>query len=125
MQLRPATPDDAQRLFDWRNDDVTRQMSVSPDPVDWDGHVAWLSARLERAAPGLYIAEADTGDAVGSVRIDGDEISYTVAPAHRGKGVATAMLVLARAEFGEKEPGSNAATRPRSPWRQRPGIWSN
>jgi len=92
--------DDAQRLFDWRNDPLTRAMSKTTDPVEWAGHVGWLERRLSRTAPMLFIAEID-GEPVGTFRVDADEISYTVAPEHRGKGVAKAMLQVAFARFGK------------------------
>lgn len=110
MKLRPATTDDARRLFDWRNDPLTRAMSNNTDPVAWDRHVEWLSKRLardhphrgsQRENPHLYIFELD-GEPVGTVRLDGDEISYTVAPEHRQKGVAKTMLTEAFRQFGPK-----------------------
>jgi RimJ/RimL family protein N-acetyltransferase len=100
MKLRPATIDDARILFDWRNDELTRAMSVNSDPVEWEGHVKWLTARLQRDEPGLFIAE--DSEPVGTIRIDGEEISYTVAPSHRGRGVAKAMLSVAQDLFGQK-----------------------
>lgn len=99
MQIRPATIDDAQRLFDWRNDALTRAMSKTTDPVAWDDHVGWLSRRLSRENPGLFIAEVD-GVAVGTFRIDDEHVSYTVAPEHRGNNYAYEMLVIVAAEYG-------------------------
>ena len=77
-------------------------MSQSPATIELSSHLAWLEQRLARVDPGLYIAE-DNGDRVGTVRIDEDEISYTIAPAHRGKGVSTRMLIEARNKFGSKQ----------------------
>ncbi len=37
---------------------------------------------------------------IGTCRIDGDEVSYTIAPEHRRRGYATALLVLVREQFG-------------------------
>ncbi len=101
MKLRPASIDDAQLLFDWRNEPLTRAMSVNTEPVAWDIHEKWLSTRLARPEPGLYVCE-DDGSPCGMVRIDNDEISYTVDVNFRGKGVATKMLILARQQFGPK-----------------------
>jgi len=100
MKLRPATIDDARLLSEWRNDDLTRRMSINSEPVAWDSHVNWLTSRLSCDEPGLYVAE--DGEPVGTIRIDGEEISYTVSPNHRGRGVAKAMLSLAHALFGAK-----------------------
>lgn len=101
MKLRPASIDDAQLLFDWRNEPLTQAMSVNTEPVAWDDHAKWLSTRLARPEPGLYICE-DDGTPCGMVRIDNDEISYTVDTGFRGKGLATKMLILARHQFGPK-----------------------
>ncbi|MDB6036026.1 MAG: immXl [Verrucomicrobiales bacterium] len=91
--------DDAQRLLDWRNDLLTRAMSKTVGHVEMDTHVAWLTARLERADPQLFIAEVE-GEPVGTFRLDDDEISFTIAPLHRGRGYAKQMLCMAREMFG-------------------------
>jgi RimJ/RimL family protein N-acetyltransferase len=99
MKLRPASMADARRLFEWRNDPITREMSIAQDEVEWSSHVQWLARRLERDEPELFIAEVE-GRPVGTVRFDNGEVSFTVAPEERGKGVATAMLKLAHAMRG-------------------------
>lgn len=101
MKLRHATVDDARLLFNWRNEPLARAMSVNTEPVTWEAHLQWLSARLARPVPGLYICE-DEGSARGMVRVDDDQISYSIDLNFRGKGVATRMLTLARHHFGPK-----------------------
>lgn len=101
MELRKATIEDAKLLFDWRNDPETRQVSRDTSELVWDSHIGWLTRRLQCEDHGLYIAEVD-GIPVGTVRIDHDEISYTVAPEQRQKGVGEAMLVEAKRAFGRK-----------------------
>jgi RimJ/RimL family protein N-acetyltransferase len=101
MHLRLATHSDARLLFEWRNDAWTRAMSINTSPVLWTDHVEWLGRRLERDEPLLYIAEID-GVAVGTVRIDGEAINYTIAPEERGNGYATLMLLEAYRLFGPK-----------------------
>jgi RimJ/RimL family protein N-acetyltransferase len=100
MNIRPAQMSDAEALFRWRNDALTREMSHNQDPVEWDAHIAWLKARLARPEPNLYIAECD-GLSIGTVRVDGDEISYTIAPDARGRGLGLAMLQKAKEMFGQ------------------------
>lgn len=95
---RPATRDDAHRLFCWRNDPLTRSMFRSSDLVEWDQHLRWLERRLD-GAPNLFIFEW-CGVPVGTFRLDDDEISYTIAPEHRERGLATAMLKMVRRDFG-------------------------
>ena len=97
MTLRRATMDDAQRLFDWRNDPVTRQASHSTAELKLDEHLAWLARSLEMPGRAIYIAETD-GVAVGTARTDLDEgvteLSWTVAPELRGKGIGEQLVRL-------------------------------
>ena len=101
LSLRPATLEDAQLLLAWRNDPLTRAMSQTHGVIDLQAHIAWLRHRLSQAEPGLYVVEHNEG-AVGTIRIDDEEISYTVAPERRGEGFGTAMLILAHDRFGAK-----------------------
>lgn len=95
----PARIKDAQILFDWRNDPITRAMSRNSDLVEWNDHVVWLTSHLALPQSKIYIAE-NFRKPVGTFRIDGDEISYTVAPDERGKGYGVIMLCRAREMFG-------------------------
>jgi RimJ/RimL family protein N-acetyltransferase len=115
MKLRPATAKDAQALFDWRNDPVTRAMSVSGDPVDWEEHLLWLESAL--ASPVRSILIAEDGVPHGTVRLDRDirtEVSITLAPSARGLGLAAPILRLAtdgRGPFVARIRPDNAASR--------------
>lgn len=95
ITLRPATADDAKRLFDWRNDPETRASSGDTREIGWVEHVAWLDRTLTNTARRLYIGEAD-GRAIGTVRADradgGWELSWTVAPEARGRGFGRTMV---------------------------------
>ena len=112
LQLRPATLEDAQNLFDWRSDEDTRKNSRNIAAPEWEGHVAWLTKVVNGGFPGrkLYITLAEGGEPVGTVRSDEDEtdgyveISYTVAPAARGKGFGKAMVLqFAKEELAGKK----------------------
>ena len=99
MNLRPASIDDAKTLFDWKNDPVTRSNSRNTGMTEWDGHVKWLQRTVNGEVPTrrLYVAELD-GVPVGTVRADQHEdgaweLSYTVAPDYRGRGIGKAMVV--------------------------------
>jgi len=103
VTLRPASDSDAQILFDWRNDPDTRRNSRHTDAVGWDEHRRWLSAALGRRDRTLLIAEL-AGEPVGTVRLDrgadGCELSWTVAPQWRGRGVGKAMVQKAAEASG-------------------------
>ncbi len=103
MQLRPATIDDAPLLLTWRNDPVTRANSVHCEVVALADHLRWFAATLQNPKRKLLIAE-DGGVSVGTIRIDvidgeSQELSWTVAPEARGKGVGKAMVALAIASL--------------------------
>jgi RimJ/RimL family protein N-acetyltransferase len=99
FQIRPATMDDARLLFEWRNDESTRRVSKNKDLIQWDDHLGWLDRRLRMDQPKLFVFEAD-GQAVATFRIDGNDLSYTVAPEHRNRGIAKHMLNEVRSRFG-------------------------
>lgn len=98
LTLRPATPEDAGRLLEWRNDPDTRAASVNESTVDWQVHIKWFEASLSSPTRRLLIAEEGMVP-VGVLRFDtiGDveELSWIVAPEARGRGIAKRMLKLA------------------------------
>lgn len=91
--LRKATMDDAETLFRWRNDPLTRQNSFTTDEVPWESHIKWLEASFQNPNRALYIAECGTVRA--DIQGDRVELSWTVAPEIRGKGFGKAMVACA------------------------------
>lgn len=102
VTLRLAERRDSSHLLDWRNDPVTRANSRSTGPIARESHEAWLDRALVDPNRRIWIAES--GDAklgtVSAVRepSGGVEISITVAPERRGRGVGAAMLAAGVAE---------------------------
>lgn len=97
IELRPATIDDSPSLLAWRNDPETRRQSASTAAISESDHRDWLARSLASTNRRLYVA-SHAGTDVGTVRLDRDaghvwEVSITVAPAARGKKLATAMLI--------------------------------
>jgi len=95
MVARLARLGDARILFEWRNDPVTRQASLSTDEIKFENHLCWLKKSLQNPARRIYISSIGTQN-VGSVRIDRSScswnLSWTVAPNWRGKGVGKIMV---------------------------------
>ena len=122
LRARPATADDADRLLAWRNDPAARLASREQDEVAPHAHRVWLEQSLASRDLLLLVVEggrapsggggaggaADPPDAsaVATVRwdrldygdreVDADwEVSITVAPEHRGNGLARPALAEA------------------------------
>ncbi|MFA6700019.1 MAG: GNAT family N-acetyltransferase [Thiomicrospira sp.] len=93
--LRLANFDDVNILYEWRNDEATRLASHNSEPVAYENHVSWLKNTLQNPDRILYIAEF-WGKPIGTLRLDKDgdfyEVSWTIAPTERGKGLGTKMV---------------------------------
>jgi len=99
VTLRLATASDESILLRWRNDPATVRGCISETPVTPLAHKAWLANLLRDPSRRLYIACCD-GYPAGTIRaelLDGDvtELSWTVAPEVRGRGVGKAIVAMA------------------------------
>jgi UDP-2,4-diacetamido-2,4,6-trideoxy-beta-L-altropyranose hydrolase len=96
-RLRRVLPQDATMLFEWRNDSATIAASRETVPVSSSEHSCWFETALGDPDRQIYIGEYE-GTPVGTVRVDrradGQEVSWTVAPAARGKGIGKAIVKL-------------------------------
>ena len=116
LRVRPATEDDAQLLLDWRNDPEARSRSRSSDVIDLEGHLAWLRATLASPDRHLLVVETAEGTPVATTRYDrlapdgGDrwEVSISVAPGMRGRGLGGATLQASDAWLRGAEPAAGA-----------------
>lgn len=102
LALRPAGPEDENRLLNWRNDPSTREASFTQGEVAADEHRAWLARKLRDPGCALLIIEED-GRPLGQVRLDRltadlADISIGLAPEARGRGLGRSALVLTAAE---------------------------
>jgi len=91
IDLRPATGEDAHLLWRWANEPSVREASFRIDPIGWDEHRRWLERRLASPACRIWIVHAD-GLPAAQVRFELDangdaEISVSVDPARRGRGI--------------------------------------
>ncbi len=100
FRLRPARLDDAGLLFAWRVDPGTRAASHRTGALQFDDHLSWLRRSLADPNRQILVAERD-GLPVATVRAELSggvwELSWTVAPEQRGRGVGRAVVAtLAR-----------------------------
>lgn len=102
IRLRPATLADADLLLAWRNDPATRAASRDGGEVARPTHLEWLAATLASESRQLYVCEQD-GRPVGTLRCDWSggecELSWTVAPEARGRGIGQRCVALLAAEI--------------------------
>jgi RimJ/RimL family protein N-acetyltransferase len=97
ISVRRASLQDSNILMEWRNDPVTVHGSRVQQQVTKSEHEIWLNSVFANEKRILLIAEM-ANVAVGTVRFDpqsdfGDyEVSITLAPEARGKGLAALIL---------------------------------
>lgn len=95
LRARRVTREDAERLFAWANDPLTRQMSFHREPIAWSTHWRWFERVLSNPLMTFLIVEWQ-GDPAGQVRIDGEGvISIGLNPAYRGRKLAQPLLQTA------------------------------
>lgn len=96
LTVRPAAEADADRLLAWRNDPETLRWSRGSQPVARPIHREWLHNSLR--SPDRLLLVVETDHPVGTVRFDRAgadwEVSITVAPGDRGRGLAARLLLL-------------------------------
>lgn len=98
LHVRAATPADAATLLAWRNDPETLAWSRGHQPVASPVHEAWLAASLTNPDRLVLVVER-AGVPVATVRFDREaggawEVSITVAPEQRGRGLASGVLTV-------------------------------
>jgi len=95
IEWRQATLADADFLLKCRNDILTRKASYHTHEITKEEHLSWLHNILNNPLRTLYIAE-ENAQPVGTARADQSEgiteLSWTVAPAFRGKGIGEKMV---------------------------------
>jgi RimJ/RimL family protein N-acetyltransferase len=113
MRVRPAVEDDAELLLSWRNDPEARRWSRSSDTIDLATHRAWLLRTFASPDRYLLVVEAGDGTPVATTRydrLDGDatawEVSITVGPDVRGRGLGGATLAASDAWLLDAEPAA-------------------
>lgn len=103
VSMRRATMNDAERVFEWRNDPAIRSVSRNSRVLDLGAHCTWFATTI--ASPDRLLLIGEKGDIpVGMVRFDrcdADtyEISIVVSPMLAGLRLGDAMLAAAQAEL--------------------------
>ena len=99
MQLRKVNLEDWKTLLEWRNDIETRTRSHSIEMITEEEHKNWLRNVINNPNRILFVADIDKV-LVGTVRADFDsttnsyELSWTISPQARGRGIGKKMVKL-------------------------------
>ncbi len=97
VNVKPAEENDAQEIFTWRNDEISRRMSHSMNTVEWASHLKWYLSSLNNPNTCLLVCYlSKKNEKVGVVRFTIKNsvalTSINIAPVMRGKGLATICL---------------------------------
>ncbi|MGQ0429830.1 MAG: UDP-2,4-diacetamido-2,4,6-trideoxy-beta-L-altropyranose hydrolase [Gammaproteobacteria bacterium] len=102
VTLRLAVATDAELLFSWANDPLTRRMSFHPEAIAWTDHVAWLETQLRNPDCKVQIGREIGASDIGQLRLDrkGEvaTLSVGLASAARGRGLAARLIRRAAVE---------------------------
>jgi RimJ/RimL family protein N-acetyltransferase len=109
INTRIADSSDSKNIYAWRNDDLTREMSITTDHVDWTGHSKWLASSLSDPNRFLLICESQvSNESVAMVRFDIEDneaiVSINLSPQMRGRGLANPCLNSAIFKFSNTFP---------------------
>ncbi|NCC60638.1 MAG: GNAT family N-acetyltransferase [Verrucomicrobiae bacterium] len=93
--FRKATFEDAELLFNWRNEKHDRLNSYNSDLIKFDAHCQWLNNLITDSNREQLIALLD-GIPVGTLRIDSRhnpaELAWSIDSNKRNKGIGKIML---------------------------------
>lgn len=105
IKLRLATIEDAQFLYDLRNEKSNRIMFHDTSTVKWEDHVHWLADKLSQTDFVIYIALNEEGDKIGQFRIDAKgEVSVSLADKFKGGGLGVEIIQIGSENFRKRAP---------------------
>ena len=98
LNLREIELSDIEILFEWANDNVTRQMSNDEHLISPEEHDSYIKNILSKNNITQYIFEIE-GEPVGTIKeevVSSEKIiklSYTISPKYRGKGYSKQLNI--------------------------------
>jgi len=102
-----ATENDSKDIWEWRNDELTKKMSITTDSVSWETHSSWYQKSLVNQNRYLYIGFLNDSEKIGMCRLDLDsntnisEVSINLNPQHRSKKLSSQLLSQTIAKYLE------------------------
>ncbi|WP_339274917.1 GNAT family protein [Paenibacillus sp. FSL W8-0426] len=95
MKFRIVKSSDIWLLYEWANDEVTRNMSFNTSKISKEDHEKWFVEKMADDTVHLYIAEDGmTEEPLGFLRVDQNGvISFLIDKKLRGKGLGSKILI--------------------------------
>jgi len=97
-RLRNANIKDAELILEWRNDVTSISHSRNTTMISLEEHLKWFQKKINDPDCSIFILTSGD-DNVGMLRIekkkDVGEISFIIAPLHRGHGFGKKIIELA------------------------------
>lgn len=114
-KIRPVTLEDSFSIFNWRNDPLTIENSISGKGVLENEHILWYSTLLSNSCDHGFMGIDDFNVSCcfilfHQVESNQHEISINVNPNFRGIGYGSYFMKLAIEEFKKISSGSLVAT---------------
>lgn len=115
VEIRLATDDDARDIWEWRNDDLTKRMSINTDDVSWLDHVKWYEKSLSNENRYIYIGclgRDKIGVCIFNINADENsaEVSINLNPQYRNRGLSHRVLAESINKFVREKDVSLTAT---------------
>ena len=106
--VRLAEDRDCRVIFEWRNDEHTRNMSNGIDTIEWEEHQKWFANSLNSQSRLILVCEKAFEGPIATVRFDiggsNAVVSINLCPTMRGKGLATLCLRSSINFFSKRRP---------------------
>jgi len=108
LEIREATLEDCQDIYDWRTHEKNKEYSYTHDDFSYKEHKGWFKDYLLEKGNLMLIAELN-GKPCSVVRFDGDfsskEVSIYMVPGFHGFGLGLQCLLLSERLLKEKLRG--------------------
>ena len=96
ITLRPAGSEDCLHLWQWRNEQATREASFNTEFIPFEEHERWFTRKLSDPHLRIFIAVDSQSREIGYARFDimegQAEISVSIDKDERGKGHGVAVI---------------------------------
>ncbi len=99
IRLRDVTSADAKLLWEWKNEEGSRQSAFNIEYIPFESHLKWLKNKLNDKKTFLFIALKTNDIPFGQIRFDiintgVAEVDISIAREYRGKGYGTGLLKI-------------------------------